>query len=148
MAGLLAEAIKKAKRVYICGNGGSFANAQHIQNDLEGKGIRAHTLNPASLTRTANDQSYEEIFAQWVGVHGEQGDLLLVLSGSGNSPNIIKALRKGKELGMTTWALLGYPAGKAASIADVSIVAGPNMQQAEEAQLVAGHEVWGWLKNS
>lgn len=142
MAGLLPEAIKHARRVYICGNGGSYANAVHIVNDLNNKGVRAHVLDPATLTASANDFGYETVFERWIAVHGEPGDLLLVLSGSGNSPNIIKALRKGKEIGMSTFALLGYPAGKAASIADSCIVAGPTMQQAEEMQLVSGHEVW------
>ena len=142
MAGLLLDAVRHAKRVYVCGNGGSYANAVHIVNDLNAKGIRAHVLDPATLTASANDFGYETVYERWIAVHGEPGDLLLVLSGSGNSPNIIKALRKGKELGMSTFALLGAPAGKAASIADVSVVAGPTMQQAEEAQLVAGHEVW------
>ena len=123
--------IRRAKRVFIIGNGGSYANAIHICNDLLACGIRAFTLDPATLTATANDYSFEQVFARWVRTVGERGDLLIALSGSGSSPNIIAALsaakRKGLDTALVTWKLKG----------------GMDMQLSEEAQITLGHY---WMK--
>ena len=80
----LAEAVRNARRVYLIGNGGSYANAVHVANDLLSVGVRAYTLDPASLTASANDFGYETVFSRWISVVGEKGDLLVALSGSGN----------------------------------------------------------------
>ena len=122
----LIQKIKRARRVYLIGNGGSFANAQHIQNDLESVGIRAHTLNPASLTATANDHAYEFIFSRWIILHGEVEDLLIALSGSGKSPNILNAVAAAKLIGMQVHCIFGAELGQ-------------TMQEAEEFQLEIGH---------
>ena len=128
----LAEKVKAAKRVYIIGNGGSFANAQHIQNDLEASGVRAHTINPASYSATANDHGHEYIFSRWITLHGESGDLLIALSGSGKSTNILNAIQAAKLIGMDIWPIFGAARGE-------------DMQQAEEAQVAIGHQVMKWL---
>ena len=126
----LLDKIRAAKRVYIIGNGGSYANAQHIQNDLLACGIKAFTLDASTLTATANDYGYEETFSRWIRTVGEKGDLLIALSGSGRSKNIIRALRVAKRLGMDTqlitWFLKDY-----------------DMQTSEELQLVLGHQ---WMR--
>ncbi len=124
----LANRVKAAKRVYIAGNGGSFSNAQHIANDLELCGIRAHTLNPASLTASANDHGYEFVFSRWIMVHGEPGDLLIAMSGSGKSPNILNAVEAAKIIGMDVYCIFGNERGQ-------------DMQSAEEHQLRVGHEL-------
>ena len=129
----LADAIRRARRVYIIGNGGSFANAQHFQNDLEACGIRAHTLNPATLTATANDVAYEYVFSRWIMLHGEVGDLLIALSGSGESANILNAIAAAKEIGMDIWPIFGAERGE-------------DMQRAEEMQVSIGHELMRGLK--
>lgn len=129
----LADRIRNAKRVYIIGNGGSYANAVHIQNDLEMVGIRAHTLNPASLTRTGNDFGYERAFSDWIALHGERGDLLIALSGSGRSPNILLACAVAEELGMDVYREFGEPRGL-------------GMQDSEEAQVRLGHDLMRALK--
>ena len=90
----LADRIKRANAVYIIGNGGSYANAVHICNDLISVGIRAFTLDPATLTASANDFGYETVFSRWIAAVGERGDLLIALSGSGNSKNIIRGSNK------------------------------------------------------
>lgn len=146
----LADAIKKARRVYLIGNGGSFANAEHICNDLLACGIRAHTLCSASLTASANDFGYENVFSRWLTVVGEPGDLLIALSGSGNSKNIINALREAEKIGMDTWAITGDFAqvGEAAMLAKHAIVYGRGMQSAEAQQIVFGHEAMKCLSNS
>src|SRR5260221_698204 len=98
----LASAIRQAKRIYLIGNGGSFANAAHIANDLLACGIRAYTLDAATLTASANDFGYETVFERWIATVGEAGDLLIALSGSGRSLNILNALRTAKKRGMAT----------------------------------------------
>ena len=148
----LAKAIKKAKRVFICGNGGSAANALHIANDLVACGVRAQALTGdiATLTAIANDDSYVSIFSRQLEVLGCADDLLVALSGSGRSPNILSALQKAKDIGMDTWAVLGdfneeMPAEK---IAKHTLRWGRDMQEAEEKQIYLGHRVMRWLKAS
>lgn len=123
----LNEQIRKAKRVYLIGNGGSYANAIHIANDLIACGIKAYTLDAATLTASANDYGYENIFARWLNAVGENGDLLIALSGSGKSLNILKALNAANLIGMDIWCEFGAAKGL-------------DMQQAEEAQLHIGHD--------
>jgi D-sedoheptulose 7-phosphate isomerase len=129
----LADRVRRARRVYVIGNGGSFANAQHIQNDLEACGIRAHTLNPASLTASANDSGYEFVFSRWVVLHGEPGDLLIALSGSGKSKNILNAIDAAKLIGMDVACIFGSDMGH-------------DMQCSEEHQIFLGHELMRALK--
>ena len=131
----IAEAVKKAKRIYIVGNGGSYANAMHLQNDLEGCGIRAHTLNPSSLTRTANDKDYEFVFSDWLAVHGEPGDLLIALSGSGTSKNILNAIAAAEMIGMDYVLVTDY-------------LKTMDMQASEEAQVKLGHDIMKALRDS
>lgn len=142
------EPFKTAEHVYIIGNGGSYANAVHIANDLLSSGIRAHTLDPASLTASANDFGYETVFDRWVCVVGQPGDLLIALSGSGKSPNILTALATAKAIGMTTWAVFGAYNQHDDAVADIITRAGDNMQTAEEHQLVWGHEIMRRLKDN
>lgn len=127
----LVDRIKKAKRVYIVGNGGSYANADHICNDLLACGIRAFTLNPAFLTATANDFGYAHVFARWLRVVGEKGDMLIALSGSGKSPNILNAIEEAETIGMDVERVFG---GK------------HDMQQAEELQVELGHDLMRQLR--
>lgn len=140
----LTEAIKGAKRVYLCGNGGSAANAIHIANDLIGCGIRAHALTAdvATLTAIANDHGYEHVFSQQLRVFADAGDLLICLSGSGNSPNIIEAIKVAKKMGMNTYAVTGeFTDALAADLAQHAIRVGDDMQMAEDNQLILGHKV-------
>ena len=148
----LAKAIQKAKRVYICGNGGSAANALHIANDLVACGIKAHALpgEIATVTASANDYSYDEAFSKSLEAYGEEGDLLIVLSGSGKSPNILKAMAVAKEKRMKSFAIVGEfnKDCPAAVVADECLRWGKDMQEAEEKQLYLGHKVMRWLKAS
>lgn len=133
----LAKAIRKAKRVYLCGNGGSAANAIHIANDLISVGIKAHALTAdvATLTAIANDYSYDQIFFRQISVMGEAGDLLILLSGSGKSRNIINAIGAAVVKGMDVYRIFGNERGE-------------DMQAAEEAQIRLGHEAMKWLKDN
>jgi D-sedoheptulose 7-phosphate isomerase len=143
-----ADAIRNAKRVYIIGNGGSYANAMHIANDLNTCGVRAHTLDPSTLTAWANDFGYETVFERWIELNGEAGDLLIALTGSGNSKNIVYAIQAAKKLHMNTYAITGAynPEPAVADVADVILRLGSNMQDAEEQQLWVGHEAMRSLK--
>ncbi len=148
----LAQAIHKrwqnGKRVFLCGNGGSAANATHLANDFiygarpQGKAIRAISLtdNASILTCLANDTSYENVFAHQLETHADAGDLLLALSGSGNSPNVVAALQKARELGVETAAILGFDGGECKGLADIPIhFEIDDMQIAEDLQQTVGH---------
>ena len=139
----LAEQISTARRVYLCGNGGSAANATHITNDLMSCGVRAHSLcaDMATVLAIANDYSYVDIFSRQLDVYGEPGDVLIVLSGSGRSPNILNAIRAASEKAMRVWAIVGaYNQNHYGPLVNV-IATGQNMQEAEERQLEIGHEL-------
>ena len=152
---LLATKIR-GSRVFLCGNGGSAANANHIANDLvyavtehTGSGFDAVSLaaNSAVLTCLANDVGYENIFSEQLAVAGRENDLLLVLSGSGNSENILNALTMAKKLRMRTSAILGFDGGMCKEIADLPVHIEVNdMQISEDIQLVLGHMIMKWLK--
>ena len=131
----LISKIKAASRVYIVGNGGSYANALHMQNDLLSCGVKAFTLDPSTLTAFANDYGYENVFALWIEKVGVVGDLLIAMSGSGKSPNILRALAKAEQMGMTVYRIFGNERGE-------------DMQQAEEAQIKIGHELMKALRAS
>lgn len=156
LARSLREAWRDGRQVFVCGNGGSAANAMHIANDLfygaargNGLGIRAHALcsNQSVVTCLANDVSYEEIFSRQIAAMGRSGDLLLALSGSGNSGNILKAIETAKRIGMKTFAILGYSGGKCLAAADVPLhFAVDDMQISEDLQLIVGHMITQWLR--
>ena len=129
----LFDAITKAKRVYVIGNGGSAANAIHIVNDLFSCGVKAQSLTAdvATLTAIANDFGYEHIFSRQLEVLGEPGDLLIALSGSGNSPNILRALDVCKTTGIVTYAIIGdFGEAQAQARAHFTIRKGITMQDA------------------
>lgn len=146
---LLAEEIRKARRVFLMGNGGSAANAIHIANDLIACGVRAHPLTAdiATITAIANDYDYSRIFARQVAILAEKGDLVIALSGSGRSPNILEGLREAKKVGARTLALFGNFGGDVdAGCADIVLRNGIDMQEAEEVQLELGHDAMRALK--
>jgi len=160
-AELLAEAIyyawKNNNCVYLCGNGGSAANAIHIANDLlygagrkNGKGINVEALssNVAVLTCLANDLDYSNIYSEQIKVKAKKNDILIALSGSGNSKNIINAIKEGNHIGMKTFAILGYSGGECKKIANTALhfdIA--DMQICEDSQLIIGHMCMQWLSN-
>lgn len=150
---LLAQ--KEGRQVFLCGNGGSAANAMHIANDLlylktkgNGAGVKVTALlaNQAVLTCLANDIGYENIFSFQLKSLGKKGDILIVLSGSGNSKNILNALVAAKNTGIITCAILGFNGGKCLNMADIVIHFPVNdMQIAEDLQLIVGHMLMRWL---
>ena len=137
------------RSVWICGNGGSAANAVHWGNDFiypvvkqGGPGVRIQSLsaNPAVLTCLGNDIGYDLIYARQLETFGVAGDVLVVLSGSGNSPNILKVMEQARKQGIKSFALVGFDGGKAKGLADRAIhLPGDDMQVAEDLQMVVCH---------
>jgi D-sedoheptulose 7-phosphate isomerase len=162
----LAEELRLAwiegRHVYICGNGGSAANAMHMANDLHygigacgpgpnlpGLRVEALSSNSGIITCLANDTSYANIYAHQIHVKGRPGDLLIVLSGSGNSANVVQALEAASALQMKTFAILAYSGGRCRELAEVAIYfAVDDMQIAEDTQLVVGHLCMQWLTSN
>jgi D-sedoheptulose 7-phosphate isomerase len=151
----LLDCWQTGRQVFFAGNGGSGGNANHLANDFlyalsktPGSGLRVHSLsaNPSVITCLANDEGYDQVFSLQLAVLARKGDVLVAMSGSGNSPNIIRALQEAKTIGMTSYAVLGFSGGKAKAIADVPIhFRIDDMQISEDAQMVVGHMVMQWL---
>jgi D-sedoheptulose 7-phosphate isomerase len=151
----LLIAWQSGRSIYLCGNGGSAGNAIHLANDLlygvgktNGVGMRVEALsaNAAVITCLANDVGYENIYSEQLKVKALEGDVLIVLSGSGNSPNIIKALDIGNSIGMITFAILGFTGGQSKLLAQHPIhFEIEDMQIAEDLQLIVGHLCMQWL---
>jgi D-sedoheptulose 7-phosphate isomerase len=143
------------KQVFICGNGGSAGNAIHLANDFlygiakrSGGGLRVHALpaNTAVVTCLANDVGYDRIYSEQLSVLANPKDVLIVLSGSGNSPNIVAVLEQAKAMNVKSYAITGFSGGRCKQMADVPIHFPVNdMQIAEDLQLVVGHMLMQWL---
>lgn len=146
---------KRGGTLFICGNGGSAGNAIHLANDFlygiakeSGLGMRVQALsaNSSVLTCLANDIGYDQIFSAQLAVQGRKDDILLAFSGSGNSSNIVRALKKARTMSIKTYAVLGYGGGQCKTLADVPIhFAVDDMQIAEDVQLIIGHMLMQWL---
>ena len=142
---------KDGRTLFICGNGGSAGNAVHLANDYlygigngERPGMRVIALpaNEAVMTCLANDVGYDSVFSTQLDALASPGDILMVFSGSGNSPNVVKAIERSRELGMQSIALLGYSGGKCKSIADMVLhFEIDDMQISEDMQLAVGHMI-------
>ncbi len=144
----MVKAFKKQRKVLLCGNGGSAADAQHIAAELSGKfyldrkplfAEALHT-NSSYLTAVANDYSYEEVFARAVEAMGREGDILLAISTSGKSPNIIKALETAKMMKLITVGLTGEGGGKMKEFCDYLIkVPSSDTPRIQECHILIGH---------
>ncbi len=155
LAGELEACWREGRQLFLCGNGGSAGNALHLANDFlygigkpEGMGLRATALgaNQSIVTCLANDLGYEKVFSAQLKVLARRGDVLIVLSGSGNSANLIEALQTARTLGLRTAAVLGYSGGRCRELADMPIhFAIDDMQIAEDLQLIVGHMIMQWL---
>ena len=151
----LLDCWQTGRQVFFAGNGGSGGNANHLANDFlyalsktPGSGLRVHSLwaTPSVITCLANDEGYDQVFSLQLAVLARKGDVLIAFSGSGNSPNIIRALQEAKTIGMTSYAVLGYSGGMAKAIVDVPIhFAIDDMQISEDAQTIIGHMLMQWL---
>ncbi len=136
----MSEAIQNGNKIFSCGNGGSMSDAMHFAEELTGrfrdnrKGISAIAISdPTHISCTANDFGYDFIFSRYLEALGRSGDVLLGISTSGNSQNVIEAVKKAKELGMVSICLTGKSGGKLANMCDIELRA-PESKYADRAQ--------------
>ncbi len=143
----LAHRLLAGQRLLAAGNGGSAAEAQHLTAELVGRfdaerapfsAISLHCESSA-VTAIANDYGYEELFARQVHAHGRTGDILFLLSTSGRSPNLLRAVWAAKEHGISTWALTGSGPNPLAAACDEAITVDAIAANAQEGHLIAVH---------
>jgi D-sedoheptulose 7-phosphate isomerase len=149
---LLAEKIALAytsdRKLLICGNGGSAADAQHIAGEFVNRFVLerpplpaiALTTDTSVLTSIGNDYSFDDIFSKQVKALGVEGDVLLAISTSGNSGNVISAVKDARDRGIYTAGLLGNDGGQLADLVDLALVAKSNLTpRIQEGHILAGH---------
>ncbi|MFI6271045.1 SIS domain-containing protein [Micromonospora zamorensis] len=151
----LAHRLAGGGRLLVAGNGGSAAEAQHLTAELVGKlhhdrqplsAIALHAETSA-LTAIANDYGYTDVYARQVRAHGRPGDVLLLLSTSGSSANLVTAALAAREAGLTSWALTGVAPNPLADACDeVLAVASPDTQVVQELHLVTSHLLCEYLE--
>jgi D-sedoheptulose 7-phosphate isomerase len=144
----IINAFKNDKKVLFCGNGGSAADAQHIAAELSGRFYfdreplfaEALHVNTSYLTAVANDYSYDEVFSRLVKAKGRAGDILIGISTSGNSKNVIKAIEVANEKGMITIGMTGKTGGKMKEICKYLInVPSTDTPRIQETHIMIGH---------
>ena len=153
---VLLKANEEEKTIFICGLGGNASTASHMANDLSKltiypgkKRFRAIALadNVPLLTAWANDARYEDIFAEQLENLADAGDIAIGISGSGNSPNVLKGIEIAKHKGSTTVGFVGFDGGKLGRIVDVSVVVPSHrMEQIEDIHLLLEHAITGCLR--
>jgi D-sedoheptulose 7-phosphate isomerase len=145
---VLIDCLRNGRKVLLCGNGGSAADAQHIAGELscrlrierDGLSAIALTVNPSVMTALANDYSYDEVFSRQVKALSKEGDCLIGISTSGASVSVNRAVKRAKELGVTTVGLTGRGGGKLADLANFAlIVPSDDTQRIQEAHITIGH---------
>ena len=148
VASTCTTAFCEGNKVLFCGNGGSAADAQHLAAELSGRfyfdrnplPAEALHVNTSFLTAVANDYSYEEVYARMVKAQGKKGDLLIGLSTSGNSENIIRAIKNANEIGMITVGFTGASGGKMKNLCDFLInVPSEDTPRIQESHILIGH---------
>ncbi|MCF8233013.1 MAG: SIS domain-containing protein [Bacteroidales bacterium] len=146
----ITDCFDKDRKVLFCGNGGSAADAQHLAAELSGKFYydreplysEALHVNTSYLTAVANDYSFDEVYSRLVKAKGKEGDILVGLSTSGNSSNIVKALEQAKRKNMITVAFTGETGGKMKDIADILVsVPSGDTPRIQEGHIMIGHIV-------
>lgn len=144
----IVNCYKNGGKVLFCGNGGSAADAQHLAAELSGRfyfdrpPLEAEALhvNTSYLTAVANDYSYDEIYARYVRAAGKKGDVLIGISTSGNSKNIVKALEEAQKKQMTTIAMTGKSGGKMKDLCNFLLnVPSENTPRIQEVHILLGH---------
>jgi len=153
---VLAEARGTGRRVYIFGNGGSAATASHFACDLakgaageHRPGLRTQCLNDSMplTTAWANDTDYENVFSARLVHLAEPGDVVIAISGSGNSPNVLNGVKAARVCGATTIGLCGFDGGRLSSLVDIPIVVHNQvMEQVEDVHLLLGHVITTCLR--
>jgi D-sedoheptulose 7-phosphate isomerase len=150
LANHIVYSLKRGGKVYFCGNGGSAADAQHLAAELSGRyyydrpplAAEALHVNTSYLTAVANDYSYDEIYARLFKAFGREHDVLIGLSTSGNSRNVIRAIEEAKKQGVFTVAFTGKSGGEMGDLADLAIqVPSSDTPRIQEVHMLLGHSV-------
>lgn len=145
----LAQRLLRGQRLLAAGNGGSAAEAQHLTAELVGRfdtervpfsAISLHAESSA-VTAIANDYGYDEVFSRQVRAHGRSGDVLMLLSTSGKSPNLLRAAEAASRLNVTTWALTGSGPNPLSDACDEAVMVDALNANAQEGHLIALHAV-------
>ena len=145
---VIVNAFRNGNRVYFCGNGGSAADAQHLAAEFSGrfytdrKALPAEALhcNTSYLTAVANDYSFDEIYSRLIDGIGEKGDVLVGLSTSGNSPNILKAFNTAKKKELITIGFTGKSGGEMRTLCDYLInIPSTDTPRIQESHIMVGH---------
>lgn len=149
---LLGNAVKNSGKIMFCGNGGSAADAQHLAAELVVR-LRPHvnrkalpglalTVDPSIITAGGNDYGYDSVFERGVEAYGKQGDVLIGISTSGNSQNVLLAIEKAKEIGVKAFGLLGKSGGKILPVCDDALVVPSDITaRIQESHILIGH-IW------
>lgn len=150
-----AQALQAGGKLMFCGNGGSAADSQHLAAELTGRFIHdrkplaaiALSTDSSALTCIGNDYSFDEVFARQVQALGRAGDVLVGISTSGRSRNVIRAVQEARALGMTVIGLLGRDGGDLRPMCDVAIVVpSPVTARIQEAHILIGHTLCGHIE--
>jgi len=145
---LMSESLAQGGQIFFCGNGGSAADAQHLAAELTGRFIRERrplagiglTTNTSALTAIANDYSYDEVFSRQIEGLSRTGDVVVGISTSGNSPNVLRAMEVARRLGLGTVALTGKTGGKLAANSECCIcIPSSETPRIQEAHILTGH---------
>ncbi|WP_027001595.1 D-sedoheptulose-7-phosphate isomerase [Hugenholtzia roseola] len=157
VVGLWVAAYQKDHKILFCGNGGSAADAQHIAAELSGRFYtdrpplyaEALHVNTSYLTAVGNDYGYDFIFERMTEAAGRKGDILVALSTSGNSPNVLKAVEKANQIGMTTIGMTGSKGGKLKMLCqECFCVPSDDTPRIQEMHLLIGHILCQLVENA
>jgi D-sedoheptulose 7-phosphate isomerase len=152
---LAAHRLQVGGKIMFCGNGGSASDSQHIAAELTGRFIKdrrplaaiALTTDTSALTSVANDYAFEEVFARQVIALGRPGDLLIGISTSGNSKNIMRAVEEANAIGITSVGLLGRDGGQLRALCDYAIVVPSDVTaRIQECHIMIGHTLCGLIE--
>lgn len=147
-ARLVADALGRGNKVMFCGNGGSAADSQHLAAELVGRYRRnrpgwpalALTVDTSALTAIGNDFGFEEVFSRQVAALGRPGDVLIAISTSGRSPNVLRAVETARTLGLKTVGFAGRDGGPLAALVDVALVVpSDDTARVQECHITLGH---------
>lgn len=154
-AAIISESLRNGGKLLLCGNGGSAADCQHIAAEFTGRFIKDRppiaaislTTDTSALTCIGNDYSFNEIFSRQVSALGRPGDILLGITTSGNSGNVLAAVAAAHALGIQTVGLLGRDGGKARNLFKHSIVVPSDVTaRIQEAHILIGHTICGMVE--
>jgi len=155
-AGLIVQAYRSGNKTLFCGNGGSAADAQHLAAELSGRfyidrppiHAEACHVNSSFMTAVSNDYGFEKAYARYIKAVGKSGDVLVAISTSGNSENIVQALSQAREIGFSCILLSGSKGGKMVEKADILInVPSDDTPRVQEMHILIGHIICELVEN-